>query len=473
GADAVEVLEFARLAGGAIQDNHALTVMLTGGTHPGRLSVVVRSDAPSRIAASLTRAQEFHVLAAAHEAGVTVPRPLWLCEDESVAGHVFCVMERVAGSASPRRLLRGALGDDQARALTRRLGVELARLHQVHPPRADLGFLPIPSGNPALWRVGTYRAALADIPQPHPVLEWALDWLRDHAPVPGNLALCHCDFRTGNYMVDDGRLTAVLDWEFATWSDPYEDLGWLCCKSWRFGANDHEVGGLGDKADLFEGYAGQAGHEVDAERVRYWEIMGFVRWAVIALQQAQRHLSGEQLSLELALTGRMVPEMEFDLLSQIRGMEAARGADTDMACRTGADEGFGSGHPRSLPATATTNLPSGADLLDVARDVLLNQLASLLPSDKTYEAKMVARAMAVAARELKQRDATDQDGEARIAAFLREADLDAIDTTPSEHTLARLLRNGDIPSKRREALSVLLMALTRAKLAINNPRYLS
>ncbi|HEU0229424.1 MAG TPA: hypothetical protein VFR20_02535, partial [Burkholderiaceae bacterium] len=47
GADAVEVLEFARLAGGAIQDNHALTVMLTGGTHPGRLSVVVRSDAPS------------------------------------------------------------------------------------------------------------------------------------------------------------------------------------------------------------------------------------------------------------------------------------------------------------------------------------------------------------------------------------------------------------------------------------------
>lgn len=468
GADAVEVLEFARLAGGAIQDNHALTVALTGGSCPGRLSVVVRSDAPSRIAASLSRAQEFHVLAAAHQAGVTVPRPLWLCEDESVAGHVFCVMERVAGSASPRRLLRGALGDDQARALTRRLGVELARLHQVRPPRAGLKFLPIPSGNPALWRVGAYRAALVAIPQPHPVLEWALDWLRDHAPEPSDPALCHCDFRTGNYMVDDGRLTAVLDWEFATWSDPYEDLGWLCCKSWRFGANDHEVGGLGDKADLFDGYAGQAGREVDAERVRYWEIMGFVRWAVIALQQAQRHLSGEQPSLELALTGRMVPEMEFDLLSQIREMEAISTSASMQTRPIPPNE-----HSPSRPASATTNLPSGADLLEAARDLLLNNLAPLLSPDKTYEAKMVGRAMAVAARELKQRDATDQDSEARIAAFLREADLDATDITPSEHTLARLLRNGGIPQKSREALPVLLMALTRAKLAISNPRYLS
>jgi aminoglycoside phosphotransferase (APT) family kinase protein len=124
-------------------------------------------------------------------------------------------------------------------------------------------------------------------------------------------------------MVRDGQLSAVLDWEFAAWSDPYEDLGWLCCRSWRFGAREREVGGLGDKTDLFAGYSAVSGHPVDGPAVEYWEIMGLVRWSVIALQQAQRHLSGEEPSLELALTGRMLPEMEFDLLEQIGHLTAA------------------------------------------------------------------------------------------------------------------------------------------------------
>lgn len=321
GADTASVLEFQRLTGGAIQNNFALTLDLQGGPTPGRMELVVRSDAPSRIAASLDRAQEFQVLKVARQAGVTVPRPLWLCEDASLTGSVFCVMQRVAGSASPRGLLRGALDDAQARALTRQLGAQLARLHTVRPPHPDLGFLPVPQDNPARHRVDAYRRALARIPEPHPVLEWSLNWLRDHAPAPGGLALCHGDFRTGNYMVCDGRLTAILDWEFAAWSDPCEDLGWLCAKSWRFGVNDKPVGGLGHKADLFEGYSRVSGRDVDPGAVLYWEVMAMTRWALIALQQAQRHLSGEQSSLELALTGRMLPEMEFDLLAQIHDME--------------------------------------------------------------------------------------------------------------------------------------------------------
>lgn len=325
GAQRADVLEFQRLSGGAIQDNHALTLALEGGNSPGRLEVVVRSDAPSRIEASLDRAQEFHVLAAAFQAGVTVPRPLWLCTDTTVTGRVFSVMSRMPGSASPGRLLRGAIDPQQARALTRRLGAELARLHTIRPPHADLDFLPVPDGSPALQRLRTYRDALARIPDSRPVLEWALNWLEDHVPAGSNLALCHCDFRTGNYLVQDGQLTAVLDWEFAAWSDPYEDLGWLCSRSWRFGVPGKEVGGLGDKQDLYAGYAEHSGVEVDPAKVLYWEIMAMVRWAIIALQQAQRHLSGEQHSLELALTGRMLPEIEFDLLRQVCDMDTENG----------------------------------------------------------------------------------------------------------------------------------------------------
>lgn len=316
-AQSIEILEFSRLTGGAIQDNHALTVRMAGGTHAGEHRFVVRSDAPSRIAASLDRSQEFHVLKVAHEAGLTVPQPLWLCTDPAVLGRNFFIMRRAEGSSSPRTFLHGALDPDQTRTLTRRLGEELALLHRVRPPHPDLEFLALPVDPPALHRVRTYQHALRQIDEPHPVLDWALVWLADHAPAAHGPVLCHCDFRTGNYMVRDGQLSAVLDWEFAAWSDPYEDLGWLCCRSWRFGAREREVGGLGDKADLFAGYSAASGCPVDARAVEYWEIMGLVRWSVIALQQAQRHLSGEEPSLELALTGRMLPEMEFDLLEQI------------------------------------------------------------------------------------------------------------------------------------------------------------
>ncbi len=321
GADSVDVREFRRLSGGAIQNNYALTADVRGGREPGLKQWVVRSDAPSRIAASLDRAQEYRVLEVAYRAGVTVPQPLWLCTDKSVIGDVFCIMSRSPGSASPRQSVGGALPDEQAQALTCRLGVELARLHRVKPPHSELGFLPLPHLSPALFRVQAYRDALRLIPEPHPVLEWSLNWLQDHAPDTAGLALCHCDFRTGNYMVQEGRLTAILDWEFAAWSDPYEDLGWLCSKSWRFGFNNRQVGGVGHKEDLFRGYSGLSGQPVDAGKVLYWEVMAMTRWAIIALQQAQRHLSGEQLSLELALTGRMLPEIEFDLLAQIHELE--------------------------------------------------------------------------------------------------------------------------------------------------------
>jgi hypothetical protein len=74
---------------------------------------------------------------------------------------------------------------------------------------------------------------------------------------------------------------------------------------------------VGHKNELFEGYSSLSGKPVDTGKVLYWEIMAMTRWAIIALQQAQRHLSGEQSSLELALTGRMLPEIESDLLAQI------------------------------------------------------------------------------------------------------------------------------------------------------------
>ena len=164
GARRAQVVSFRKLSGGAIQDNFGLTLDLEGGDRPGRQAFVIRQDAPSGVAESLSRPQEFRVLQAAFGAGVTAPEPLWLCEDPAVSGRVFYVMAMASGTASPKALVRGELSQAGRRKLVRRLGAELARLHTVTPPVETLGFLPPPEQNhPARSRVALYRRYLADI----------------------------------------------------------------------------------------------------------------------------------------------------------------------------------------------------------------------------------------------------------------------------------------------------------------------
>ena len=165
-----------------------------------------------------------------------------------------------------------------------------------------------------------YRRWLDELDAGRPALEWGVRWLDLEAPAPDEVVLCHRDFRTGNYLVDEGGLTAILDWEFAGWGDPMEDLGWMCSRFWRFGADDLEAGGIAPRQPFYEGYAAESGREVDARKVAYYEVMANLRWAVIALQQCHRFVSGAEQTLELALIGRRVPEMEIEIIELIEEM---------------------------------------------------------------------------------------------------------------------------------------------------------
>ncbi|ENO85104.1 phosphotransferase family protein [Thauera linaloolentis] len=320
GADGCEIGDARLLSGGAIQENWLVAATIAGGAHAGTHELVVRTDSPSGVAISHNRAQEFALLKAAHAAGVTVPEPLWLCEDREPIGRQFFVMRRVGGTAAGHRLVKdAALGGDRVH-LAERLGEELARIHSIRPPRADLAFLPTHGEAPALHSVKRFRAYLDGHHTPHPALEWGLRWLERHAPPRGDYVLCHRDFRTGNYMVDEHGLTGVLDWEFAGWSDPLEDIGWFCARCWRFGANEREAGGVGAREDFYRGYERVSGKPLKRAEVFYWEVMAHMHWAIIAIQQAERHVSGEERSLLLALTGHIVPELEYEILSMTGGL---------------------------------------------------------------------------------------------------------------------------------------------------------
>lgn len=308
GADTLRIDSMHLLSGGAIQQNWAIDVDISGGPHAGTHHWVLRSDAPAIVASSLPREREFAIIRFAHARSLLAPRPLFLCENTRVTGRPFFVMEKLPGIAAGHKLVRTPL---DRRALAVELAQLLARIHAVHPPLDELPFLKTFLAQDA---IAAYRAYLDTLDEPHPVLEWGLRWCERNAPGQEETTLVHRDFRTGNYLVHEGKLSGLLDWEFTALGNPLEDIGWICARCWRFRQDQHIVGGVADLQDFIPAYEAASGRTVSGDALRYWQVMAHIRWAVIALQQARRHLTGAEPSLELALTGKIVAELEWEVL---------------------------------------------------------------------------------------------------------------------------------------------------------------
>jgi len=249
---------------------------------------------------AIDRDTERLLIALAGAVGVPVPRI------EAVVPHGY-VMECLAGETIPRRILRDPALAEARTKLAGECGRALAGLQTLAPDRLPpLPRLDVPS------QIAAWRDLLDRLGEARPVFELAMTWLEDHRPAPLPEVLVHGDFRLGNLMIGPFGLVGVLDWELAHLGDPAEDLGWLCVRSWRFGAPE-PVAGVGRRVDLLAAFGGG----VDAARLAYFEVFGTLRWGMICLIQVYTHLSSARRSLELAAIGRRVSETEYDLLNLI------------------------------------------------------------------------------------------------------------------------------------------------------------
>ena len=234
-AERVAIKAARLLPGGAVQQNWQLDVDVSGGPRAGPHVWVLRTDAAVRLSVSLDREAEAQVLRAAHAGGVLVAEPIAQSGASSPIGKPYLIQSWIDGAAQARRIVRDPGLASYADRLACSLATELARIHSIMPPHAGLACLPVPMQPPARAEVARLRGALGKAGEPRPALEYILAWLDERAPPARALALVHGDFRTGNYMVQDGRLTGILDWEFSHWGDPDEDIGWLTARCWRFG----------------------------------------------------------------------------------------------------------------------------------------------------------------------------------------------------------------------------------------------
>ncbi len=257
---------------------------------------------------------EVDVLRAAHAGRVAVPAVIasWTGADavDGPLGASFMILEHVDGETIARKILRDDTFAAARPRLTADCAVALARLHAIDP-----GTVPALADTD---QVELYRAALDTFGRPHPAFELAFRWLQQNRPTPTRRSVVHGDFRLGNLMVGPDGLRAVLDWELAHVGDPLEDLGWLCVKAWRFGSGQ-PVAGVGSYDQLFDAYERESGTAVDADAVRWWEVLGTLKWGIMCIVQTQSHLSGAVRSHELAAIGRRVCENEYDLFLALEG----------------------------------------------------------------------------------------------------------------------------------------------------------
>lgn len=253
--------------------------------------------------------------------GVSVPRPLHLEPEGGAFGSAGYLMEHVAGESVAPRLLKKPEFETARGALATDLGRALAGTHAVDP--SEVAGIEDPPGPPAEVACKLWEEEIDRIGEPMPAVEAGLRWLRLNLPPdPPARSLVHGDFRLGNFIVDGDGLAAVIDWELCHGGDPVEDIGWLVIRSWRFGNDDLPVGGIGRIEELLDAYEEAGGNRPSAEALRWWEVMGNVKWAVICARQATDHLDGSRPSHELASLGRRICEPEWDLLQIIQGIEA-------------------------------------------------------------------------------------------------------------------------------------------------------
>ncbi|MDP1882322.1 MAG: phosphotransferase family protein [Bradyrhizobium sp.] len=304
---ATGVANAARLSGGASQETWSFDIV-----HPdGDIGAILRR-APPGYGAAPSRAAgldaEAILMQRAFDAGVPSPRVLHVLQPQDDLGTGF-IMARVEGETIARKILRDAGFAEARPILARQLGKVAAGIHGL-----ALAQLPKLRHMTAAKEIGELERDYRSLSWPRPVFELALRWLRDHDPGPSaEVTLVHGDFRHGNFIIGPDGVRAVLDWELAHFGDPMEDLGWICVNSWRYGEIDKPVGGLGTREELFAGYE-EAGRHSDPARVKFWEVMGTLRWGVMCCGMMQRFRIGPEHSIERAMIGRRSSETEIDLL---------------------------------------------------------------------------------------------------------------------------------------------------------------
>lgn len=255
--------------------------------------------------------REFRVISALKSTGVPVPPSVLYCEDASIIGTPFYLMERLDGRVFHDCTLPGETRDARA-AVFADMARTLARLHSVVPQEVELGDFGRHDGYFARQIARWTKQWHAVRTREDANIEALIAWLPQNIPDDNTLAIVHGDYRIGNLMLHpkEPLVTAILDWELSTLGHPLADLA-HCCMAWD--STPQEYGGLlgldlptlgiPGRHAFEETYYACASH--DARLQPFHRAFAMFRWSLIFEGIAARALAGTAADANAHETGQL------------------------------------------------------------------------------------------------------------------------------------------------------------------------
>jgi aminoglycoside phosphotransferase (APT) family kinase protein len=276
-----------------------LTYLVRIGEHE---AVLRRAPFGAKIKSAHDMGREFKILSSLQGFYAKAPRPLAFCEDESVIGARFYLMERVHGMILRGSTPAAGLTPELLRASSIALVDNLVELHAVDLDRTGLAAIGKPQGYVARqvtgWTDRYFRAKTDEVPE----VEEAAAWLAANMPGESGAALVHNDYKFDNVVLDPAdpsRILAVLDWEMATVGDPLMDLGTML-GYWTDPDDPEEMRvrtygptflpGCLSRLEIVERYSQRSGRAVG--QVLFHYVFALLKIAAIVQQIHRRYVDG-------------------------------------------------------------------------------------------------------------------------------------------------------------------------------------
>lgn len=255
--------------------------------------------------------QQYRVLKALEATPLATPKVWWYESDPAILDAPFLVMEKVQGTC-PSPWGREGRAFYQAAAergeLPRSFTRTLATLHGIDWRAAGLEFLGVPADGADFARreIAKWREliALSGHP-PEPVLTDLMAWLESNAPASTRICLVHGAYRTGNLLIHQDQISAVLDWELQVLGDPLYDVAYVLSDLNREGTE--LLSNLVDRDDFFRDYEAATGITIDEDICRYYNALYAMRSVAFWMSASGLYAEGRSNDIRLARTHWSVP----------------------------------------------------------------------------------------------------------------------------------------------------------------------
>lgn len=317
----VEVTNLRRFTAGLSWVTVAFT--MTSSSGPAR-DLILRIGDPNGLLAPYSTEPEVRAFTALAGTDAPVPGVLWHSDDPEVFGAPFMIVTRMPGETLLPRW--PGLGDQAPYPHAETVAEDFARhLATIHgcPWKGTAAEALSPGVTADTCTHAEIDRWVRHAAGPSGGLEdnamrFAAGWLHAHARPAGSVTLLHGDYRVGNFLVDGGRITGLLDWELTHLGDPHEDLAWASLRT--FGGTKTTLSGLLDLDRFHATYEAASGRRVDPGLIRYFHVLGQFKMASMLIGTEQRLMAGDVHDVRLAV---MALQKSTTLLGMLKMIEVA------------------------------------------------------------------------------------------------------------------------------------------------------